>query len=122
MRFIKYSKYTGEDFGIDAQDLMKALSDFLLQSGFQAQFSEWNSNDLEDLKQAIKLSLESGDLFPEDQLSRMLEQLQAMTQEQMDQLLENLVQKLVDEGHLTLDQPGPRQGEGGKGAGNRHNF
>ena len=50
MKFIKYSKYTGEDFGIDAQDLMKALSDFLLQSGFQAQFSEWNSNDLEDLK------------------------------------------------------------------------
>ena len=47
MKFIKYSKYSGEDFGIDAQDLLKALSDFLLQSGFQAQFSEWNSNDLE---------------------------------------------------------------------------
>jgi Ca-activated chloride channel homolog len=122
MRFIKYSKYNGEDFGIDAQDLMKALSDFLLQSGFQAQFSEWNSNDLEDLKQAIQRALESGELFPEEQLARMLEQLQAMTQEQMDQLLENLVQKLVDEGHLTLDQPEPQPGQGGNGPETRVKF
>ena len=31
---INYSKYTGEDFGISAEDLLQALSDFLLQSGF----------------------------------------------------------------------------------------
>src|ERR1700722_19680590 len=122
MKFIKYSKFSGEDFGIDSQDLMKALSDFLLQSGFQAQFSEWNSNDLEDLKQAIQRALESGELFPDEQLSRMLEQLQAMSKEQMDQLLENLVQKLVDEGHLTLDQPEPQPGQGGKGPETRIKF
>ncbi len=34
MKWINYSNYTGEDFGIDAEDLLKALSDFLLQSGF----------------------------------------------------------------------------------------
>ena len=34
MKWIKYSRYTGEDFGVDADDLLKALSDFLLQSGF----------------------------------------------------------------------------------------
>ena len=126
MRFIKYSKYTGDDLGIDAQDLMKALSDFLLQSGFQAQFSEWNSNDLEDLKQAIQRALESGELFPEEQLERMLEQLQAMSQEQMDQLLDKLVQKLVDEGHLTLDpsdgESEPRPGQGGQGPETRIKF
>ena len=126
MRFIKYSKFTGDDFGIDAQDLMRALSDFLLQSGFQAQFSEWNSNDLEDLKQAIQRALESGELFPEGQIERMLEQLQAMSREQMDQLLQNLVQKLVDEGHLTLDQsdvqPEPRHGQGGNGPETRIKF
>ena len=126
MRFIKYSKFTGDDFGVDSQDLMKALSDFLLQSGFQAQFSEWNSNDLEDLKQAIQRALESGELFPEDQIEKMLEQLQAMSQEQMDQLLQNLVQKLVDEGHLTLDQsdtqPEPQPGQGGKGPETRIKF
>src|ERR1035438_5582146 len=123
MRFIKYSKFTGDDFGIDAQDLMRALSDFLLQSGFQAQFSEWNSNDLEDLKQAIQRALESGELFPEGQLQKMLEQLQAMSQEQLDKLIENLVQKLVDEGHLTVDQPDQQQpGQGGNGPETRVKF
>jgi Ca-activated chloride channel family protein len=120
MKFVKYSKYTGDDLGIDAQDLMKALSDFLLQSGFQAQFSEWNSNDLEDLKDAIQRALESGELFPEEQLEKMLQQLQAMSQEQLDQLLEKLVQKLVDEGHLTVDQP--QTGQGGKGPESRVKF
>ena len=120
MKFVKYSKYTGEDFGIDAQDLMKALSDFLLQSGFQAQFSEWNSNDLEELKKAIQQALESGELFPQEQLQRMLEQLQAMSQEQMDRLIDNLVQKLVDEGHLTVDQP--QAGQGGQGPESRMKF
>jgi Ca-activated chloride channel family protein len=113
VKFIKYSKYTGEDFGIDSQDLMKALSDFLLQSGFQAQFSEWNSNDLEDLKQAIQRALESGELFPPEELEKMLQQLQAMSQEQLDKLIEQLVQKLVDDGHLTVDQPQPGQGGNG---------
>jgi Ca-activated chloride channel family protein len=123
MRFIKYSKYTGEDFGIDAQDLLNALSNFLLQSGFQAQFSEWNSNDLEQLKEAIQRALESGELFPKDQLERMMEQLQAMSQEQLDQLLENLVQKLVDEGHLTVDEMDqPRPGQGGFGPESRVKF
>ena len=120
MKFIKYSKYTGEDFGIDAQDLLKALSDFLLQSGFQAQFSEWNSNDLEELKQAIQRALESGELFPQERLQQMMEQLQAMSQEQMQQLVDNLIQKLVDEGHLTVDQPQP--GQGGNGPESRVKF
>ena len=35
MKRINYGKYTGEDFGIDAEDLMRALADFLLQSGFR---------------------------------------------------------------------------------------
>jgi Ca-activated chloride channel family protein len=123
MRFIKYSRYSGEDFGIDAQDLLKALSDFLLQSGFQAQFSEWNSNDLEDLKQAIQRALESGELFPQEQLDRMMEQLQAMSREQLDQLLDNLVQKMVDEGQLTLEQPNqPQPGQGGIGPETRVKF
>ena len=34
--------------------------------------------------------------------------LQNMSPEQLDQLLEHLVQKLVDEGYLNLDQPRPR--------------
>ena len=35
MKSIRYSRYTGDDFGLSAEDLLKALSDFFLQSGFQ---------------------------------------------------------------------------------------
>ena len=35
---IRYSRYSGEDMGIGAEDLLQALSDFLLQSGFNSQY------------------------------------------------------------------------------------
>src|SRR5215472_191143 len=109
---IKYSRYTGEDFGIDAQDLLQALSDFLLQSGFHTQympFSEWNQHTLEDLKKAIQQALEEGRLFDSQQFQEMMERLQNMSQAQMEQLLDRLVQKMVDEGQITLDSQSDTQ-------------
>ena len=117
---IKYSKYTGEDFGIGAEDLLQALSDFLLQSGFNTQympFSEWNEHTLEDLKKAIQQALEQGDLFDNESMREMMERLQNLTPEQMQKLLDNLVQKMIDEGQITVEQPGNEQ-QGVPGAGN----
>ncbi|HUO28815.1 MAG TPA: hypothetical protein VMU80_06345 [Bryobacteraceae bacterium] len=117
---ISYSKYTGEDLGISAEDLLQALSDFLLQSGFNTQympFSEWNEHTLEDLKNAIQQALERGDLFDNEQMREMMERLQNMSPEQMQKLLDNLVQKMIDEGHITVEQPGTEQ-QGAPGAGN----
>ena len=70
---VRYCKYTGEDLGIGAEDLLQALADFLLQSGFNTQympFSEWNQHTLEDLKKAIQQALESGKLFDDDACRR----------------------------------------------------
>src|SRR6476619_1534524 len=105
---IKYSRYTGEDFGIDGNDLLKALSDFLLESGFNTQympFSEWNQHTLDELKKAIQQALEEGRMFDDQNLQEMMERLQNMSPEQMDKLLENLVQKMVDEGQITIEDP-----------------
>ena len=63
MKWVRFSKYTGEDFGIDTQDLMQALADFFLNSGFDnpyMRFSEWNQNTLESLKQALMDAIERG--------------------------------------------------------------
>jgi Ca-activated chloride channel family protein len=117
---IKYSKYTGEDFGIDANDLLQALSDFLLESGFNTQympFSEWNQKSLEDLKRAIQQALEEGRLFDDKQLEEMMQKLQNISPEQMQQLLERLVQKMVDEGHISIEQPNDPQQPSSAGAG-----
>jgi len=123
MKWIKFSKYNGDDFGIDANDLMQALADFFLQSGFNnpyMEFQEWNQQTLEDLKRVIQEALESGQLFPDDQMQQMLEKLSSMSPEQLDQLLENLVQKLAAEGHISTEQdaestPGQGNGQGRDG-------
>ena len=117
---IKYSRYTGEDFGIGAEDLLQALSDFLLQSGFNTQympFSEWNEHTLEDLKKAIQQALEQGDLFDDEHMQEMMERLQSLSPEQMEKLLDNLVQKMIDEGQITVEQPGDEQ-QSAPGVGN----
>lgn len=121
MKWIRYSKYTGEDLGIGAEDLLQALSDFLLESGFQTQympFSEFNQHTLEELKQAIERALEQGDLFSDESRREMMEKLQSLSPEQLDKLLDNLVQKMVDEGQITIEEPGdPHVSAPGKGAG-----
>ena len=112
MKSVRYSRYTGEDLGIDAEELLQALADFLLGSGFNSQympFSELNEHTLEDLKNAIQRALEQGGLFDNDALQEMMERIQNMSPEQMDQLLDRLVQKLIDEGHITVEEPGSRR-------------
>src|SRR4051812_26217442 len=107
MKWTRFSKYTGDDLGIDAQDLMNALADFFLRSGFDSQFmqfSQWNENSLDDLKQAIQHALESGELFENDRLREMMEKLSAMSPEQLDQLLDKLVEKLAQEGHINVEE------------------
>jgi len=115
-----YTKYHGEDFGIDSEDLMRALSEFFLQSGYEMQFmpfDEFSSNSMEALKEAIRRALESGELFDENQLREMLERMQNMTAEQMEQLVERLAQQLANDGYITVDQPpdSPRVGTAGQG-------
>jgi Ca-activated chloride channel family protein len=121
MKWIRYSKYTGEDLGIDAEQLLQALSDFLLASGFEAQFNpygEWNGRSLDDLKKAIQQALEQGKLFDEQTLEQMMEQLRQMSPEQLEQLVDRLAQKMIDEGQITVEEQNqPRTGTGGMGDG-----
>ncbi|HEX3747079.1 MAG TPA: hypothetical protein VHW09_24250 [Bryobacteraceae bacterium] len=119
MKSVRYSKYTGEDLGIDAEDLLKALADFLLGSGFNNpyfSFGEMDEHTLEELKNAIQRALEQGNLFDNDRLQEMMEQIQSMSSEQIDQLLDRLVQKMVDEGHITVEEAANQEG-GGAGSG-----
>ena len=119
MKWINYTRYNGEDLGISAEDLLQALSDFLLESGFNTQympFSEWNQHTLEDLKKAIQQALEEGKLFNNENLNEMMEKLGNMTAEQMEKLVEKLVQKMVDEGQITMPEPSNQRG-GGAGVG-----
>ncbi len=115
MRWVKYSRYTGEDLGLGAEDLLRALSDFFLESGFNQngmQFGEMNPHTLEDLKKAIERALQDGQMFDSNQAERMMERLRNLSPEQLDQLLDRLAQKLVDEGYLQTEEPDTQQSPG----------
>jgi len=115
MKRIHYSRYTGDDLGIGAEELLDALADFLLESGFNTQympFSEYNQHTLEDLKKAIQQALEQGKLFNNDALEEMMERIRNMTPEQMDKLLERLVQKMADDGQITIEEPSEQPAAG----------
>ncbi|MGH9720196.1 MAG: vWA domain-containing protein [Bryobacteraceae bacterium] len=120
MKWIRYSRYAGEDLGIDAESLLRALADYLLQSGFHTQytqFGEMNEHNLEDLKRAIQQALEQGQLFSDENLQQMMEQLQSLSPEKLEALLDNLIQKMIDEGYISAPEPGERQ-QPGPAAGN----
>jgi Ca-activated chloride channel family protein len=102
MKWITYTKYTGEDLGIDAGDLLQAMSDFLLQSGYP---SEWNEHTLDNLRQAIRQALEDG----------FMDRVGDLTPEQMDELVESLIQRMQSEGQISIGEPGdPSAGSAGE--------
>jgi Ca-activated chloride channel family protein len=112
MRRVSYSKFSEEDLGIEMDDLLRALSDYFLQSGYQdpyMQFTEMNEHTLQQLKEAIERALESGDLFSEERLQQMQEQLQNMSREQLDKLVQNLMNKLQEGGYINMDGPPPEE-------------
>jgi Ca-activated chloride channel family protein len=120
MRRVSYSKFSEEDLGIEMDDLLRALADYLLGSGFNnpyMQFSEMNQQTLEELKQAIERALESGDLFDPERMEEMRERLEQMTAQNREQLLERLVNKLEEAGYINTEGQPPENpsAPGGQG-------
>ena len=110
MRRVSYSKFSEEDLGIEMDDLLKALADYLLQSGYQdpyLQFSEMNQHTLEQLKEAIERALQSGELFDPERMQEMRQRLQQMSAQQRDQLVQNLIDKLQESGYINMDGQPP---------------
>ncbi|HUE96993.1 MAG TPA: VWA domain-containing protein, partial [Longimicrobiaceae bacterium] len=114
MRFTNYSKYSGSHAdALNLEALLEHLSDFLLQSGFAGGphkhpfWGEFGDEDqsLDALKEALLRALiESGQLTPE-----MLDELRGQggdeaIQQQIAELLDQLVQRLIDEGYLDLKE------------------
>lgn len=108
MKYVKYTKYTGEAAdSIDLNDLINQLSDFFLQSGFENQYYGFSEMDTEhtmdQLREAIRRALENGDLLPDDVLEEMLDA--ENSQQKMEELIDKLVQRLMNEGFINPMQP-----------------
>ena len=106
MRRVRYSKYVPDPAGeMSMEDLLSALSDYLLQSGFQNyMFYEMPEGDqnLDALRRAIEQALMDSDLFDEE----MRERLQQMQMEgKLDELIEKLIERMEQEDFISIEDP-----------------
>ena len=106
MKRIRYSKYVPDPAGdMSLEDLVSALSDYLLQSGFQDQYGYYDAPDeqtMEELRQAIEQALLDGELGDES----LREQIQQMLQDgSLDQLIDKLIERMEQEEYITIDKP-----------------
>ncbi|MDE3181209.1 MAG: VWA domain-containing protein [Acidobacteriota bacterium] len=110
MKYVNYSKYKGDPFdGLSSEDLLEMLQDFLLDSGFYSQFSEFYEMDpektMEQLRQAILNALHDKGMIPGDLLKEFLDNPEEYEQSKLHDLIEQLIQRLDQEGYVTIDQP-----------------
>ncbi len=110
MKSVKYSKYVPDPAGeMSLEDLMSALSEYLLGSGFEdqwMQFSELPSAEqtMEALKQAIEQALEAmGEDLMDDAMRQKLEELKQ--DGKFEEVLEQIVERMEQEGYIKVDKP-----------------
>jgi Ca-activated chloride channel family protein len=106
MKRVRYSKYVPDPAGeMSMEDLLSALSDYLLQSGFQNyMFYEMPEGDqsLDALRRAIEQALMDSDLFDEE----LRERLQQMQMEgKLDELIEKLIERMEQEDFISIEDP-----------------
>src|SRR5439155_23398609 len=109
MKYTKHSKYVADLADqMSMEDLLNALSDYLLESGFQSQymyFQEMDEHSLDALRQAIQQALEAGD-FMSDDLRERIEQMQS--EGQLDELIQRLIERMQQEDYISVEQPPDR--------------
>jgi Ca-activated chloride channel family protein len=101
MKRVRYTRFTGDLASeMDIEDLLKALSDYLLDSGFRDPFLRFQDMDhtLDDLREALRQLLESGEMFG-DRIREQFEQ--AMQQGKMDELIDKLIQRMEQENYIS---------------------
>ena len=120
MRFTTYGKYRGRWLdALNLQSLIEHLSDFLMDGGFAGgphyhPYWGWSggedSSSTDALKNALlKALIESGQLTPE-----MIDELRGEgdgddeVRAQIARLLDDLVQKMVEEGYINLETGNPQ--------------
>jgi Ca-activated chloride channel family protein len=111
MKFIRYSKFKGFDvFGLDLGSLMDALSEQMLDSGFNEDYwwtrrRQEPDDSLDALRQAILLALLEQEVLSEQDVEQMLSENDGKFRGSLlEELINQLIERLVDEGYLNLKE------------------
>ncbi len=121
MKLTRYTRFTGDlSSSLDLEDLLQALSDFLLDSGFEDPYSSFSNSDdsMESLRNAIRQALESGELL--DEVSQ--EQFDQLDPEQVEDLIDKIIERMKADAYLNAEDPSDSQGLAGEGNGGESRF
>ncbi len=128
MKFIRYSKFNGFDvFGVNLGDLMNSLSDMMLDSGYNEDYywtRQRNQADdsLDALRQALLNALMEQGVLDETDVEKMLAENDGKFKGSLlEELINQLIERLVEEGYLNLkeveQQQQAQQRQNGQGEG-----
>src|SRR5438552_10355410 len=119
MKFTRYSKFNGLDvWSLNLGDLMEGLSDSLLYSGYDDDYF-WSrqqmpqDTSLDALRRALLQALMDQGLLSQHQIQQMLDENEGKYEgSQLQEMLNQLIERLVAEGYLTLhEEPQPERRE-----------
>lgn len=100
MKRVRYTKFEGESISsASMENLLNALSDYLLDSGFRDPLSQFQGLDhsMADLAEAIERVLEAGELG-EDELQEKFERLRE--EDRAEELVEQLIEQMQQSGMI----------------------
>jgi Ca-activated chloride channel family protein len=124
VKFIRYSRFKGFDVsGVRLGDLMEMLQDSLLQSGYDDDYY-WTrrrqepDTSLDALRQALlQALLEMGELDERDVEEMLAENKGEFKGSQLEELLNQLIERMVEEGYLKLSEEPRKANERRRGKG-----
>src|SRR5690349_22482891 len=121
MKF-KYSKFQGFDVSsINLGELMDSMSDALLDSGYDDDYywtrqRKQTDTSLDSLRRALLQALMDQGLVDEQQIREMLAENEGKFRGSLlEELLNQLIERLVEEGYLTLKEQQPQRAERRRG-------
>ena len=106
MKRVTYTKYVPDPAGeMSMEDLLSALSDYLLQSGFQDSYGFTEMRDPEKTLDELRRAIEDA-LMNSGTMDELQEQLQQMQMDgKLDELIEKLIERMQQEDYISIDQP-----------------
>ncbi len=118
MKRVKYTKYNGSPASeMSMEDLLQALSNYLLDSGYRDPFSRFAELDgehtMENLREALRQALEEGENFDES----LQQKIDEMAENgELDELIEQLIDRMEQENYISkqreFDPSQPSSGQG----------
>src|SRR5436309_6766974 len=109
MAITRYTKRIGSPLdGLSLEELMDELSEFLLQSGFEYSFRDVsNPHTIDALRQAIIEKLVEMGRIPQSLLDQWLEDRSEGDAKELDELIDQLIRRMIEEGWMQAQQQAP---------------